>query len=346
MDSELLAVLADPVDGTALAPDGADALLSGGGRRYAVRAGIPRFVRVHDEGQDQTAGSFGWKWAQRDVYEAQDVRTWTRAWFLERYGFERTADVRARLAGRRVLDVGCGAGFTASLWLGDDEGDPWDGSYTGLDISSGIDVAQARLGRPGRSFVQGDALELPFRAGAFDVAIAEGVLHHTPSTRAALASMARVVRPGGELWLYVYRRKSPVREFTDDYVRNIVAPLAPDDAWELMRPLTLLGKALADTGGEVTVPEDVEVLGIPAGTYSVQRLFYWHVAKLFWNDAHGLEASQLANFDWFHPRYAHRQSPEEVAAWCEELGLRIDRMQVEDAGITVLATRVGAAGAP
>jgi hypothetical protein len=45
------------------------------------------------------------------------------------------------------------------------------------------------------------------------------------------------------------------------------------------------------------------------------------------------------NFDWFAPRYSQRQSPEEVRAWCEKAGLRIERMKVEDAGITVVARR-------
>jgi arsenite methyltransferase len=344
VDSALLRLLADPVDGTPLRVV-ADGWLEGGdGRRYEIRSGIARFVASHDAGQDQTGMSFGWKWAQRDAYERDGVRDGARAWFLARYGFATAAEMRACLAGRRVLDLGCGAGFSASLWLGDDEGDPYRGMYVGADISSAVDVARDRLGGvPGRHFVQADALALPFAPGAFDVVIAEGVLHHTPSTRAALASAVSVVAPGGEVWCYVYRRKSPLREFADDFVRDQIAPLPPEEAWALMRPLTLLGKALADTGALVTIPEDVTVLGIPAGTYPVQRLFFWHVAKAFWNDDWGLEASQLTNFDWYHPRYAHRQTEAEVRVWCDELGLRIERLDLDDAGITLRARREGGA---
>jgi arsenite methyltransferase len=341
----LLGLLADPVDGAALreaadgTPEAGDGWLEGGGgRRYAVRDGIPRFVESHDAGQDQTGESFGWKWAQRDAYERPGMLPGARAWLLHRYGFETAAAMRACLGERRVLDLGCGAGFSAALWLGDDERDPFGGTYIGADLSSAVDVARDRLGgRPNRHFVQADALALPFARGAVDVVIAEGVLHHTPSTRAALASAVSILRPGGEVWCYVYRRKSPLREYADDFVRDQIAPLPPEQAWELMRPLTLLGKALEETGAVVTVPEDVSVLGIPAGTYPVQRLFYWHVAKVFWNADWGLDASQLTNFDWYHPRYAHRQSEDEVRAWCGELGLAIEHFDVDDAGYTVRA---------
>ena len=71
-----------------------------------------------------------------------------------------------------------------------------------------------------------------------------------------------LLAPGGELMFYVYRRKAPIREFTDDYVRERIAGLSPDEAWEALRPLTRLGQALAELEIEVEVPEDVPLLGI------------------------------------------------------------------------------------
>jgi SAM-dependent methyltransferase len=217
----------------------------------------------------------------------------------------------------------------------------WTGPcWVGLDISSAIDVARARIGgQAGTHFVQADALHLPFSDGAFDTVFSEGVLHHTPSTRDALASAVRVLEPGGEILFYVYRRKSPVREFTDDHVRDLVAGLPPGQAWEAMRPLTELGKALATLKVKIVVPEDVTVLGIPAGTYDVQRLIYWHIAKLFWNGDFSFEENQHINFDWYHPRYAHRQSEEEVRAWCAEERLEIRHLDGQESGFTVRAVK-------
>ena len=81
---------------------------------------------------------------------------------------------------------------------------------------------------------------------SFDVVFSEGVLHHTPSTERALKALVPLLRPGGELMIYVYRRKAPIREFTDDYVRERLADLDPAEAWEALRPLTQLGQALAE----------------------------------------------------------------------------------------------------
>ena len=46
-------------------------------------------------------------------------------------------------------------------------------------------------------------------------------------------------------------------------------------------------------------------------------------------------------FYWYAPKNAHRQSIEEVRAWCAEAGLVIERERVEDAGITIDARKAG-----
>jgi SAM-dependent methyltransferase len=339
VDSGLLDLLVDPVDGGPLSL-GADGLTGPSGTRYAVCDGVPRFPRPGDPAQDQTGGSFAYKWSRQDTYESAPVRGAARAWFLARYGFADGTALRRHLAGRRFLDLGCGAGFSSSLWLGDDEGDPWRGTWIGVDVGAAIDLARERLGGVAdRHFVQADALALPFRPGTFDAVLAEGVLHHTASTRDALAAATEVLAVGGEILFYVYRRKGPLREFSDDHVRGLIADLSPEDAWEALRPLTRLGEALAATGATVEIPEEIAVLGIPAGTYDVQRLFNGHVAKVFWNATYTFEENHHANFDWYHPHYAHRQSEDEVRSWCWELGLRIVRFDVQESGCTVRAIR-------
>jgi SAM-dependent methyltransferase len=187
--------------------------------------------------------------------------------------------------------------------------------------------------------VQGDVLQLPFKNGSFDLIFSDGVLHHTPSTEQALKALAPLLAAGGEIMFYVYRKKGPIREFSDDYIRNLVAGLPPEQGWAMLEPLTHLGKALAGLHVEVDVPEDIPYLGITAGRYDVQRLIYWHFIKLFWNDAYTFAENQHVNFDWYHPRYAHRQSEEEVRRWCEEANLRITHCHVEESGITVRAIR-------
>ena len=237
---------------------------------------------------------------------------------------------------KHILDAGCGGGFSARILL---EHVPLT-RYTGVDISEAVWVAREQFGeRQQTAFVEADLLSLPFREESFDTIVSEGVLHHTPSTRAALASLAPLLTRGGEILFYVYRTKAVVRELADDAIRTQVAPMPPDEAWEAMRPLTALAKSLAELRTEVTVAEDVPILGIKAGTYDVQRLIYNGFCKLFWNDAYSFEENLHVNFDWYHPAYAHRQTEGEVRAWCGELGLRIVHMDVQDSGITTRAVR-------
>jgi ubiquinone/menaquinone biosynthesis C-methylase UbiE len=54
----------------------------------------------------------------------------------------------------------------------------------------------------------GDAENLPFEANEFDLGYSFGVLHHTPNTEKAIAELVRVVRPGGEIKMMLYNRRS------------------------------------------------------------------------------------------------------------------------------------------
>jgi arsenite methyltransferase len=348
MRKELIEILADPVSGGALRladveEDGAEIVagtLAGDGRSFPIIGAIPRFVLTEDAGQRQTESSFGYKWTKRDSFGSPGMQAELHSWLIHRYGFESAADMRDYFGRRRrTLDAGCGAGFATSAWIEEgwsDEGAEW----VGADISAAIDVARERLaGFGGTHFVQADVLQPPFRPESFDAIISEGVLHHTPSTERALKALVPLLAPGGELMFYVYRRKAPIREFTDDYVRGLISDLSAEEAWEALRPLTRLGQALAELETEVEVPEDVPLLGIKAGRYDVQRLIYWHVAKLFWNAGMTFEENNHLNFDWYAPRYAHRHTEEEVRGWCADEGLEITHFDVDDAGFTVRATK-------
>ncbi len=348
MRSWLLDLLADPFTGQPLAVEsslGEDGGILEGRLRsdrgaYPVRDGIPRFVLTEDPDQRQTERSFGFKWSRTDSYQSEDVRESLRRWIVQRYGFSDCHQMQAYFGSRRrILDAGCGSAFASSLYLSPN----WsDTRWVGMDISSAIDEARRRLALfPFVEFVQADVLQPPFQQGAFDTIFSEGVLHHTPSTKRALEALIPLLREGGEFLFYVYRKKSPIREFADDHVRAQVSPLPAEKAWEALRPLTRLGQALAELDVEVEVPEDVPQLGIPAGRINIQRLFYWHVAKAFWNRDYSFEENHHVNFDWYHPKYAHRHTEAEVRSWCQEGGLEVTRFDSQPSGFTVRAIKKG-----
>jgi arsenite methyltransferase len=341
LTSRLFEILVDPASGRPLErvldDQGAVLALRGESETYPVVDGIPRLIGGLDPDQAQTSASFGFKWTQPDSFSSEAAVEAGREWFLQRYGFDSSESLREHLAARSpVLDVGCGSGYSSSMWLDRS----WNGWWIGMDVSTAVDAARERLGGiPGTDFVQADVGRIPFEPMTFGAVIAEGVLHHTPSTRDAFRSVASTLRVGGELLLYVYRRKGPVREFTDGYIRDAISGLDPSEALDLLRPLTRLAKRLSDLQAEVEVDDEVELLGIPRGRIDVQRLLYWHFAKLFWDDARSFDENNLVNFDWYHPRYAHTQTPDEVRSWCDELGLEITHFDVQESGITLRAVR-------
>jgi hypothetical protein len=87
------------------------------------------------------------------------------------------------------------------------------------------------------------------------------------------------------------------------------------------------------------VPQ-VEVLGIEAGEYDVQRLLYHFFAKCYWNNDVSYEENVLVNYDWYHPQVATRHTLQEVEAWFEEAGLKIEHRCVDYYGITVRGRNV------
>lgn len=303
---------------------------------FPVRDGIPRFVaELDDAGQAQTAASFGFKWQQLWGHGG-GTQAFYQEWFLRRFGFASIDDLGGFLGTKQlILDAGTGNGQSAR-WYTPLIGGHW----VGVDISSSVDVARRQLpASPRRDLVQADILRLPFAERTVDLVLSDGVLHHTPSTRDALASVTRLLRVGGEILFYVYRKKAAIREFSDDHVRDVVADLPPETAWETLKPMTLLAESLAQAGVTIRVPKDIPYLGMKAGAYDLQRFLYDHVVKLFWNDAFTFDENHHVNFDWFHPRYAHRQTEQEVAEWCRDLRLDIVHQAVEVSGISIRAVK-------
>ncbi len=100
--------------------------------------------------------------------------------------------------GGRAIDVATGTGKVAADLLR--SGAP-GGEVTGVDISPGmIGVARARFaGRPGLTFVVGDAMALPAGDGEFDAATIAFGMRNLPDYARGFAEMARVVRPGGRV---------------------------------------------------------------------------------------------------------------------------------------------------
>lgn len=133
-------------------------------------------------------------------------------------------------AGDRVLEAGCGTGVLAREVI--HRVRP-DGSVTGLDLSESM-LSVARGLCPEVDFRQGNAMDLPFDDGSFDVVIASFMLMFVPEPARAVSEFWRVLRPGGRLVIAVWEalEQNPVYAGLVDITRRRLDDAAGDSlAW-------------------------------------------------------------------------------------------------------------------
>jgi SAM-dependent methyltransferase len=129
--------------------------------------------------------------------------------------FLRAEDV----AGKEVLEVGCGMGTHASMLA------RAGASLTAIDLTGrAVETTGRRFklfGLSGR-IERGDAERLRFPDDSFDMVWSWGVIHHSGSTERCLSEIGRVLRPGGRLFLMVYYRPSLVYYVHNGLIRGVL----------------------------------------------------------------------------------------------------------------------------
>lgn len=263
------------------------------GHSYTVAGGVLRFVPGAEY-----AGSFGFEWKRfaRTQLDSQSGQSASREAFIDKTGLPPEV-----LKGARVLDGGCGTGRYSEIAL-----DLGAESVCGVDLSEAVEVARQNLsGDPRFCYAQADILELPLPAESFDVVFSIGVLHHTPNTRSAFLRLARCVKPGGWMAVYVYSGewKNRVNWFFSDLYRHITRRMSRDRLLRLC---------------ERWVP----------------RLHKWHSFWFRVNKYLGIASHTLVpismdpnpdwrvldTFDWYSPRYQWKHTFREVEGWFREAG--------------------------
>ena len=125
-----------------------------------------------------------------EVYSAENEVNLHNAYYERPATLALAGDV----AGRRILDAGCGSGpLSAALR---DRG----AIVTGFDKSAGmLKLARKRLGKDADLQVADLGRPLPYPDGAFDDVIASLVLHYFEDWTEPLSELRRVLKPGGRL---------------------------------------------------------------------------------------------------------------------------------------------------
>src|SRR4051812_330057 len=180
----------------------------------------------------------------------------TREFFddLDEYHFEKLHHLPRLIdfdgyRGRKVLDVGCGAGTDLARFA------KGGAIATGVDLSSSaIVLARQNFAQQG---LQGDLREadgehLPFPNDEFDLVFAHGVVQYTAHDRALVNECRRVLKPGGTAIFQVYNRIS----WLNGLSKVMKVPLEHEDAPVLRRYSAGEFRALLTEFRDVRVVEE------------------------------------------------------------------------------------------
>jgi len=303
--------------------------------KYPIEDDIPNFVNnIKNFKQKQVQDSFGEKWTQTHFgHDQNEFEEKIKPIYLEMMGLSET-DL-AIFNNKLVLEVGIGSGSSSKLWA------PQSKEFHGADISKAIFHVRTSLNNLVNFPIlsQADINNLPYLDESFDFIVSNGVFHHTPDTKMALHNSLKKLKIGGSCIFYIYKKKAPIREFSDDFVRNQISNLSYDDAWEQMKSFTDIGKSLSDLKTEILIPRDIDSLEIKKGKYDLQRFVYDYIFKCFWNNSWGYDYSNLVNVDWYHPKFCWRHTEEEIKSWCEEFNLNLKYVKELQSGYACFVTK-------
>jgi SAM-dependent methyltransferase len=251
--------------------------------------------------QTRTQSTYGLQWNRFRIIRPEE----DRATFWNRTGFR-----AEELAGALVLDAGCGMG--RYLRVAAEAG----ARVVGIDLSAAVVAArELTAGWPGVvGVVRGDLLRPPLAPSAFDFIYAIGVLDHTPDPRAAFLNLVRLLKPGGRIAVWVYRKERPILERIIALHRAISTRLP-------LGVLLALSRLFAPIGA-------LKRRLLNSRVWAIQRAgVALNLLTLGVSMHPDPEVRVCDTLDWYAPKYMSRHTLEEVAGWFDEAGL-VDRVDL------------------
>jgi len=267
---------------------------------YPVRDGIARFVPAENYSQ-----SFGLQWNRhrRTQLDSAIGKPISEHRLYQATGWAR------ELRGQRILEAGSGAGrFTEVLCRTGAE-------LYSFDYSSAVDANRQNNGmQPNLRLFQADIFRIPLPEAWFDHVLCLGVIQHTPDPGRAFASLARHVKPGGDLVIDVYRRSLAAALQWKYLLRPITRRLDPDRLYALVEtfappligPTRLLRRLAGRAGARLSPIVEYSHLGL-----TPEQNKQWAV---------------LDTFDMYSPAYDLPQDADTVRGWFAAAGF--ERVEV------------------
>jgi SAM-dependent methyltransferase len=264
---------------------------------YPIRGGIPRFADLEKDGkQRETAENFGAQWLAFDHVAAHH-----EGQFLD-WIAPVTPDF---MRGKVVLEGGCGKGRHTQLvsrWGVRD--------VIGVDLSVAVEAAYRNTRDLSNAhIIQADIYRLPLKR-SFDYAFSVGVLHHLPDPASGFISLAKNLKPGGAISVWVYGKENNewILKFVNPLRARITSKLPPGKLYLLSYlPAALLYSLL-------------KLVYRPLGETRVSRqLFYAeylrYIARFPFREIHNIVHDHLtAPVAFYIPR-------EEFSEWFRSAGM-------------------------
>lgn len=249
-------------------------LETSGGEVVPIVDGIARFV------QDESfVESFGFQWNQFDVKQTDE----DRKTFVAKTGVS-----LEELKGKTALDAGCGGGRYCLVAA------EAGASVVGADRSRAVEKARTLCAGLTADFIQADLSHLPFRPASFDLVFSIGVLHHSPDPAAAFRSIATMVKPGGRLSVWVYRRNTWPQESVNRLARWAAGRLSRERLLQACRAAAILG-------------------GTPIVNRTLNKIVPFSTHPRYENRV-------CDTFDWYSPRYQYHHAPRQIVGWFRDAG--------------------------
>jgi 2-polyprenyl-3-methyl-5-hydroxy-6-metoxy-1,4-benzoquinol methylase/uncharacterized protein YbaR (Trm112 family) len=291
-----------------------------GSHSYPVRGGISRFVPP-----ENYADSFGYQWNKyaRLQLDSSNGTSYSRQRF-----YSITEWQSSDLDGAKVLDVGCGAGRFAEIAL--DAG----AELTAIDLSGAVEACKRNLGdSPHLNVVQASIYDLPFRANSFDYVYSIGVIQHTPDPERSVREICKLVKPGGQIGLWIYDRnwKSYVGTLGFKYLlRPWTKKMSREHVERFCNTLETLCWPVNKIARRCGLPGKVVMRMLPVAAF--------HVQSVPLTDEQFREWVRLDTFDMYSPAHDHPQKFATVAGWLREAGFT-DIRRHPHPGVSITAIR-------
>lgn len=191
-------------------------LMCADGDCFPRSSGIPRFVPTSNY-----AEAFGAQWKR---YKLAQLDSYTKV-PLSRDRARRCIgeELWNNLAGKQLLECGCGAGRFTEVLL------QQGASVTSIDLSDAVEANQENYPQGATHRIgQADIQKLPFAPQQFDVVFCLGVVQHTPSTENTIRYLYEQVKPGGTLIIDHYRHRLSWYTKTAPPLRYYLRRLPPE----------------------------------------------------------------------------------------------------------------------